>query len=120
MSHIVTVQTRLHDGLAVQAACRRLGLPEPVQGTAELFSGEATGLIVQFKTWLYPVVIDTLTGTIRYDNFEGRWGEQCVLDRFLQAYAVEKVKLESRKKGYMVSEQALENGSIKLQIVEGS
>ena len=32
--------------------------------------------------------------------------------------AVEKAKLEARKKGYSVSEQALNDGSIRLQIVE--
>ena len=40
------------------------------------------------------------------------------LDRFLQIYAVEKAKLEARKKGYAVTEQALGDGSIRLQVVE--
>ena len=39
------------------------------------------------------------------------------LDRFLQLYAVEKAKLEARAKGYPVTEQALEDGGIKLQII---
>ena len=45
------------------------------------------------------------------------WGDQKELNRFLQAYAVEKTKLEARKKGYIVSEQPLENGSIRLPIL---
>jgi hypothetical protein len=73
MSHIVTVQTKLHDPAAVAAACRRLGLPEPVRGTAKLFEGEATGLLVRLPEWLYPVVVDTVTGQARYDNFGGSW-----------------------------------------------
>ena len=64
-------------------------------------------------------MIDTLTGTIKYDNFEGHWGDQQHLDRFLQLYAVEKAKLEARKQGYTVSEQALQDGSIKVQLIEG-
>jgi hypothetical protein len=36
----------------------------------------------------------------------------------MQMYSVEKAKLEARKKGYSVSEQALEDGSIKLQIAQ--
>jgi hypothetical protein len=60
MSHIVTIQTKVHDPAAVAAACRRLQLPAPVQGTAELFSGQATGLLVQLPGWQYPAVIDTL------------------------------------------------------------
>jgi hypothetical protein len=47
MSHIVTIATEVRDPDAVVAACRRLGLPEPVQGTASLFEGQATGLLVR-------------------------------------------------------------------------
>jgi hypothetical protein len=118
MSHVVTVQTKIHDAAAVVAACQRLGLPTPVQGTAELYSGEAAGLIIRLPGWEYPVVFDTLTGNAHYDNFEGAWGEQKHLDRFLQAYAVERARLEARKKGFGVSEQALQDGSIKLTIME--
>lgn len=120
MSHIVVIQTKVHDPTAVAAACQRLNLPAPVQGTADLFSGEATGLIIKLPGWEYPAVIDTLTGVVRYDNYEGRWGAQEHLERFLQIYTVERAKAEGRKKGYQVSEQALENGSIKVQILEGS
>jgi hypothetical protein len=120
MSHIVSIQTRLHDPVAVGAACQRLGLPSPVRGTAKLFSGEATGLLVQLPGWQYPAVIDTATGTVQFDNFEGHWGEQAQLDRLLQMYAIEKAKLEARKKGYTVTEQSVSGGSIKLQIIEGA
>jgi hypothetical protein len=119
MSHVVTVQTKVRDPAATAAACRRLGLPEPVEGTAQLYSGTATGLIVQLPGWQYPVVIDTTTGTLRYDNFGGRWGDERQLHRFVQAYAVEVCRQEARKKGYQISETQLQDGSIKLQIVEG-
>jgi hypothetical protein len=118
MSHIVHIKTRVHDPAAVTAACRRLGLAEPVHGTAQLYSGAATGLLVQFPGWQYPAVIDLATGTVQYDNFEGRWGEQRHLDRFVQMYTVEKAKLEAHKRGHLVSEQALADGSIRVQIRE--
>ena len=120
MSHIVTIQTKVQDAAAITAACARLNLPTPVQGTAKLFSGECTGLLVKLPGWEYPAVIDTQTGQVKYDNFEGHWGDQQHLDRFLQMYAVEKAKLEARKKGYTVTEQAINDGSIKLQIIEGA
>jgi len=119
MSHIVTVQAKVHDPVAVAAACQRLNLAPPLQGSARLFSGEAQGLLVQLPGWQYSVVIDPLSGVIHYDNFEGRWGDQEQLDRFLQLYAVERAKLEARKKGYTVSEHSLQDGSIKLNIIEG-
>lgn len=120
MSHVVTIATKVRDPAAVRAACQRLGLDPPTEGTARLFSGEAAGLVVQLKDWRYPLVVDVQTGEVRYDNYGEAWGAQEGLDRFLQCYAAEKVKLEARKKGYTVSEQALDNGSIKLQIIEGA
>jgi hypothetical protein len=119
MSHVVSLQTKLHDPAAVAAACQRLNLAPPQQGTAQLYSGEAEGLMVQLPGSQYPIVIDTLSGGVRYDNFEGRWGAQEQLDRFVQLYAVERAKLEARKKGYTVSEHSLQDGSIKLNIIEG-
>ena len=119
MSHIVTIATKVRDPAAVRAACQRLGLDQPAEGTAQLFSGEASGLVVQLKDWQYPLVIDVQTGEVRYDNYGGAWGEQEQLDKFLQCYAAEKVKLEARKKGYQVTEQALHDGAIRLQIIEG-
>jgi len=120
MSHIVSIATKVRDPAAITAACQRLGLNAPVAGTANLYSGKAKGLIVQLPGWTYPVVIDTTTGTVQYDNYGGSWGEPEKFNQFLQAYAVEKTKLEARKKGYLVSEQQLQDGSVKLQIVEGS
>lgn len=38
----------------------------------------------------------------------------------LHSVAFEKAKLEARKKGYTVSEQMLQDGSIKLQIHAGA
>jgi hypothetical protein len=120
MSHVVTIQTRVHDPAAVAAACQRLNLRAPVQGSARLYSGEVTGLIVQLPDWTYPLAIDTESGTMQFDNFGGTWGAQEHLDRFLQSYALEKVKLEARKKGFAFSEQALQDGSVRVQIVEGA
>lgn len=118
MSHIVNMQARLYDPAAIAAACRRLSLPEPAQGTARLYSGEATGLLVQLPDWQYPVVIDTVSGEIRFDNFSGHWGDQDRLDRFLQTYTVERTKLEARAKGFPVHEQTLADGSILVEVIE--
>ena len=119
MSHIVQIQTEVRDPTAVAAACRRLTLPEPVHGTAALFSGEAAGLLVKLPNWLYPVCIDTASGTMKFDNYGGSWGDQEHLDKFMQAYAVEKAAIEARKKGYAVTEQALTDGSIRLTVQVG-
>lgn len=119
MSHTVEIKTQVKDVTAVRAACQRRGLPPPVSGTAKLFSGSAQGLIVELPAWRYPVVFDTESGRVRYDNFGGRWGDQVELETFLQAYACECAKLEARRQGYVCTEQQLADGSIKLSINAG-
>jgi hypothetical protein len=116
MSHIVTVKTQVKDQAALAAACARLGLAAPAEGTAELFSGNATGLLVNLPGWRFPVVMDVQAGQVHYDNFSGAWGSQTELDRLLQAYAIEKARIEARKSGHAVTEQSLPDGSVKLTI----
>jgi hypothetical protein len=116
---VIQILTEVRDPSAVAAACRKLGLPEPVHGTAQLFSGAATGLLVKLPDWLYPVAFDIATGQLRYDNYGGSWGRQEHLDAFLQRYALEKASLEARKRGHSVVEQALPDGSVRLSIRVG-
>jgi hypothetical protein len=71
---------------------------------------------VRLPGWLYHVAVDTSTGRVKYDNYDGQWGSQEHLDKFMQAYAVEKAKIEARKRGHNVFEQPLPDGSIKLTI----
>ena len=119
MSHTVEIKTEVRDEAAVNAACSRLHLPRAVRGTFELYSTEATGLGIELPRWKYPVVANTKTGQLQYDNYNERWGSQEYLDQFLQMYAVEKAKIEARKKGHSVMEQRLNDGSVKLTVQVG-
>ena len=119
MSHIVRIQTEVRDAAAVCAACQRRGLPEPVHGQHVVFQEEVSGLGVRLRDWQFPAVCQLEQGTIHYDNFGGRWGEQRELDSFLQAYAVERARIEARKRGYSFTEQSLSDGSIKVSIQVG-
>jgi hypothetical protein len=119
VSHIVQIQTEVRDPVAIRSACERLKLPAPTQGSHRLFSGEVVGLGVELPNWRYPVVCETQSGELRFDNYGGHWGDQVQLDRFLQAYAVEKAKIESRRRGHTCTEQTLADGSIKLTVNVG-
>jgi hypothetical protein len=118
LSHLVTIDTKVHDFVAIAAACQRLHMPAPTQGTARLFSAEASGLLLQLPGWQYPAVIDTVAGTIAYDNFDGHWGNPVHLEKFAQMYAVEKAKIEARRRGHTTVETALADGSIRLKITD--
>ena len=119
MSHIVRIQTEVRDATAVFAACRRRQLAEPIAGKHRLYSSEVEGLAVSLRDWSYPAVCKVETGEVLYDNFGGRWGAQRELDQFMQAYAVEKARIEARKRGHTITEQSLADGSIKLTVQVG-
>ena len=119
MSHVVSIETEIRDVSALLAACRRLGLTEPMLEKTRLFREEVTGYCVQLPDWRYPVVCDLANGKVNFDNYGGHWGEQRQLDALLQAYAAESVKLQARKQGHSIREQSLTDGSIKLTINVG-
>jgi len=119
LSHVVEIRTEIRDEQAVRAACTRLQLAAPEHKTVRLFNATATGLCVQLPGWQYPVVANLQTGQVQYDNYGGLWGEQKHLNSFLQAYAVEKAKIEARKKGHSCSETRLEDGSIRVTVKVG-
>lgn len=116
MSHIVSIKTQVKDAAAVRAGCQRLKLPEPSHRITRIYSRDVEGLTVELPNWKYPIVCDLTSGELQYDNFGGRWGQEAELHRFLQAYAVEKAKIEGRRQGHTVHEQALADGSIRVQI----
>ena len=127
MSHIVTIQTRMRSREALDAACRRLGLEEPADGSyrRQVYDGtgdsdgmtRVSGTLVKLPGWLYPVAVQP-DGTAMYDDYNGQWGNVAELHKLLQAYAVEAAKIQARRTGRTVTEQALPDGSIKLTIQE--
>lgn len=119
MSHITEITTQVRDVTAIRAACQRLSLAPPEYRPVALFSSEATGWAVTLPEWHYPIVCDTARGTLSYDNYEGRWGHPRELDRFLQAYAIEKCRLEARKQGHHVTEAVLADGTVRLTMRVG-
>ena len=116
MSHTVTIKTQVRDRHAVDAACRRLRLDAPTQGTHRLFGQEVAGYGVKLRGWRYPLVCKLASGELAYDNFGGHWGKQQEIDGFIQAYAVERAKIEARKRGHAASERVEADGSIVLTI----
>jgi hypothetical protein len=117
MSHILKLEAKLTDVKAVEAACRRLGLKEPYHGTANIYSGKQTGLVVQLPGWNYPIVING-EGAVTYDNFNGHWGKIEHLHALQQAYALEGAKQMAEAQGWAYSETQLEDGAVEAQLVQ--
>ena len=119
MSHVVKIQTRLSDINAIRQSCVYLRLEPPVHGTFELYNSTEMGWAVNLRDWKYPVICKVETGEVAYDNYQNRWGDQKRLDELIQRYAIEKTKIEARRQGRSVSEQKLDDGSVKLTVGVG-
>lgn len=118
MSHLVTIEVEVKNTLAVEKACQRLNLELPRVGTAQVYQTNVTGLMVKLTGWEYPLVIDTETGKVNYDNYGGVWGSQDRLDEFMQAYMAEQTKLDAQAINASYSEETLENGDLLLTVCE--
>ena len=119
MSHVVKIETQLSDINAIRQSCVHLRLEAPVHGTFELYNSTETGWAVNLRDWKYPVICKVETGELAYDNYENRWGDQKRLGELIQRYAVEKTKIEARRRGHSVTEQKLDDGSVKLTVGVG-
>jgi len=124
MSHIVTVELELKDKQAIINACTRLTNDTQMKNVQllnngevqeyKLFSGQkCTGIGIQLDNWNYPVVIDAETGKVKYDNYKGSWGEQVRLDEFVQATALEAMKIQAELANQQWHEEVQEDGTIK-------
>lgn len=114
MSHITKRATALKDADAIKKACKRIPDTEIIQ-TANRHT-----LQVKFKDWLNPITIDTRTGECEFDNWDGRWGDEKLLDKLRQGYAVEAAAAQAAREGRHLEEFELEDGSIKCVIPLGS
>ena len=60
MSHTVTIKTKITDLAAIQAACQRLKLLQPIQGEVRLFDRISLGISVQLNGLRIPLCIDSV------------------------------------------------------------
>lgn len=115
MSHMVKVKTSMKNKQIQAAACRRLKLDPPVQGSYRFMDGKtAEGSVIRLKGWNHPLVIEE-SGEARFDNYGGSWGDIKRLNELKQAYAVETVLSVSRGR-FMVNEIPQDNGFVRLQL----
>ena len=146
MSHIVTIEPELYDPAAIRAACKRVGW-ELVEGRQTFrWYGRYVGDYRVWEKRLRDLGIEPedygkcdhairVPGA-KYEIGLVRRGDQLIplwdtyrpgglgqvtaengMNGFLQAYAIEKAKLEARRKGHRVTERKQPNGDIKLTVV---
>lgn len=122
MSHIVTAAVEIKNEKALDRAIRKrgeqVGLQDKGTKVHELYGGQRVeGRGVQLRDWRHPVVIDTKTGKVSYDNYNGAWGKEEELDKLVQAYAAETQILAAEMDGTFClhNESVLANGDMVLE-----
>jgi len=96
MSHIVKLKLQLSDPKCLTLACKALKL-EHRQGphSIKLFTNDAdVDFSVKLPDWRYPVGINTRTGEVSLDNYNGNWGDMKELHRLSQEYALQVAEQE--------------------------
>jgi len=121
MSHVVEIelQVKLTDRKTLDAACKRLNLAAPEHRLVQLYSEKVEGLAVELPGWRYPIVVDLEKEKVKYDNFNGRWGQIEELTKLEQAYQTEHI-LKTARDSCMFSridEISQKDGSILLSFM---
>lgn len=66
----------------------------------QIYQNQVYGHHFQLPGWKYTICVGVNTGTIKYDNFEGRWGDKDVLDSILIEYIQESICQKANKNGF--------------------
>ena len=96
-------------------------MEQPIERSVTFYDGaKVTGLSMKLDGWRYPIVINTETGVVSMDNYNGRWGRFEHLEALYQAYSVEAAKQAGLDSGLYshIEEQLLPNGDIELTCYE--
>lgn len=117
MSHTVTSDLELKNRTAMEKAAAAMNAQVLGVGRYNFFSSQAAnGLGIQLPGWKYPIVVDLESGKVSFDNYNGSWGSQDELDKFMQHYAKEVACEAAYCNNFTVEEQTLDNGDIELTI----
>ena len=105
----------------LKAACAALGLPFTAgQQTVQLYSNKVAGdMSVKLPGWFYPVVVNSRTGEVSFDNFDGAWGDMNEFNKLSQEYSLQTAEAEAEEftlQGWTVERQKQDNGDILLVI----
>ncbi len=119
MSHTVTTTTKIKNLQALKDACANLGLSLQLGPQSVRLYGNSVdcNASVKLKDWNYPVAINTQTGEIKYDNYNGSWGNIKELDNFVQNYTSQVVQQETAElvaQGWQQDISKLENGDLQV------
>jgi len=117
MSHSQTVKVTVTNKEALEATAKEMNAQSystEVQDV-NLFDGTYRGMFIHFQNWKYPTVI--ADGELRYDSYNGLWGNEKDLQTFRQGYAANVVRIAGMADGKMLVSDT-RNGSNRIILLD--
>lgn len=117
MSHIATVRARIKDLQTLESVCRELNIPVQIKTQqVRLYSGCINAVAsIRLPGWRYPVAVKA-DGTLQFDNYSGKWGNQADLNRALRRYSERVTFQQARRMGMTVQRHEQADGSVVLRL----
>ena len=124
MSHTTKVQVQFKDSKALRDACNALKIPfQEGPFTVSFYDGQKHegNIKVTLPGWTYPVLFNSQTGDVAYDNYEGKWGDIRQLHNLVQEYALQVAEdqaSELKLQGWTIERVPQANGDIQLVLTQ--
>ena len=99
-SHTTTIKSEFKDNDRLGAAAAAMGGKVLGMGTHKLYSESKTGFGFTLPGWSYPIVCEA-NGSLAFDNFNGRWGNQADLERLKCEYVIATAEQAAMAQGWM-------------------
>jgi hypothetical protein len=98
-SHTVTIDVKFSNVDAFAAAVAELGGKFIGRGSHNLFGTMVAGFGATLPNWRYPIVAK-FDGSVAFDNYNGKWGDESDVNRLRSEYAIAAAKLAAEQLGW--------------------
>lgn len=101
-SHTAKVRVTYTDEDALRKAVESLGGKMLGRGNHHLFDGNYLGLGFTLPGWQYPLVLSD--GTLKFDDYNGRWGDRKMIDRLTDRYVLQSAVVAAENLGWITEQ----------------
>lgn len=105
MSHTIATKTEYRDKEVLKRSIEGLGWKVLGEGEFNFGGTRNVGLGFKIPKWTHPVVF-TEDGTLRFDDYHGRWGNKADLELLRAEYAIAVVEAHCNSVGWITERQS--------------
>lgn len=100
MSHTTKIKVEFRDRDRLGASILAIGGSIIGDGSHRLFAGNVQGWGFKLPGWSYPCILGA-DGSLSYDNYNGSWGKESVLDTLKGEYSLQVAESYCQGQGWM-------------------